>query len=203
MKKQMVKSLGIIAVSCMLCSTCFASEDEVWLPDVNTVFGVEGEYYDTVTESNKITYDFYTYDFEGDSDTVGNYIVVYTEALKELDFKAKKLKDKTAVWYESYTKDDYTAELAIYVTDDADKIVDGGSGKWQAILAVPEGMSFELGNGAPGVRDGETVCEACDGSGKCAQCGGSGNTNYGAGREKCVVCKGSGKCKVCDGKGTY
>lgn len=179
------------------------SEDGPWLPDVNTAFGAEGEYYGENTEENGITYDFYYYDFEADAETVGNAIVAYTEALKELDYTAKKLKNSTAAWYESYTKDGYSAELGIFVTGNGKEIKNGGSGKWRAVLAIPKGMVFKAGSGAPGVRDGKIVCVGCNGSGKCSGCGGSGSANYGDGRETCVNCKGSGICNLCDGEGAY
>lgn len=219
--KNYIRILAMLIALSMLCCACSTSdsterekttgkntetkyssstlEDGPWIPDVNTTLGVDGEYQGEDTGSDGITYVYYFYEFKSDEESVGSRITAYTEALKELGFEAKKLTADKAVWCESYTKDEYRAELTFYVTDGAKEIANGGSGKWMAVLAYQKGMTFEPGSGTPGVRNGETVCVGCNGTGKCAQCVGSGTVD----RETCVVCNGTGICTVCDGKGTY
>lgn len=179
-----------------------------WLPDPCTALTVDGEYNTTSTEENGVTYDFYTYDFTADYEFVSHFIVTYTEALKNIGYTSKKLKQTgNSVWYQQYNYDDYDdvpgAELAVFVSGDAKKITGGGESGWRVVLAVPKGYSFILGNGAPGVVGGNTVCVGCGGTGNCASCGGLGRADYGDGYETCVICDGTGVCNICEGEGSY
>ena len=182
-----------------------AKNDGPWLPDPCTALNVDGEYNSTSTGDNGATYDFYTYDLTADYNAVAHFIVAYTEALKGMGYTSKKLKQTgQSVWYQQYTYGDIPgAEMAVFVSGDAKVIAEGGESGWQIVLAVPEGYSFVLGNGAPGIVNGNTVCVGCGGSGNCAGCGGTGRANYGDGYETCVICDGNGVCNVCDGEGSY
>lgn len=51
----------------------------------------------------------------------------------------------------------------------------------------------------PSSRSGRR-CDACDGTGRCAQCGGVPFPEDGYG-SLCDVCDGSGRCVECDGRG--
>lgn len=179
-----------------------------WLPDPCTALNVDGEYFTTNTENNGVTYDSYIYEFTADYEFVSHFIVTYTEALKNIGYSSKKLtQTNNSVWYQQYTHDDYDdlpgAELAVFVSGDAKTIAEGGESGWVVGLAVPRGYSFVLGNGAPGVVGGNTVCIGCGGTGNCAGCGGTGRANYGDGYETCVICDGNGVCNICDGEGSY
>lgn len=177
----------------------------IWLPDPCTALNVDGEYNQTNTEDNGVTYDYYTYDFDADYDSVADFIVTYTEALKNMGFDAKKLNNlDNTVWYEKYSYNDSDgAELAIFVSSGAEEISNGGIGTWRIVLAVPTCFIFILGNGAPGVVNGNTVCIGCKGNGKCAGCSGTGSADYGDGYETCIICGGTGICNICDGEGSY
>lgn len=197
----------ILAACCAVCPGAGAENTDIdpWLPDPCTALRAEGQYVQTTTESNGVTYAYYTYDFRADYETVAHFIVVYTEALKAMGFTAKKLNQTAnSVWYEQYNRTGCDgAELAVFVSADADKIAAGGEGGWRVVLAVPACYTFLPGNGAPGIVNGNTRCVGCGGSGKCAGCGGTGRANYGDGYETCVLCDGNGVCTVCDGEGSY
>ena len=182
-----------------------SSDDSIWLPDPCTALTVDGEYFRTNTENNGVTYDYYTYDFSADYDSVSDFIVTYTEALKDMGFDATRLNGaENAMWYEGYSYDDSdNAELGIFVTSGAEEISNGGVGTWRIVLAVPACFTFTLGNGAPGVTNGNTVCVGCKGTGKCVGCGGTGRADYGDGYQTCIICNGTGDCNVCDGEGSY
>lgn len=198
MKKWIVSLLALM----MLAGSCAMAADSIWLPDPGPALGAEAVYNQTNTGTSGTTYDFYTYDFESDVDTMSHFIVAYTEALRSMGFTPKKLTLENAVYYESYEKGDYTAEMGVFVGD-AKEIAEGGVGAWRVVLAVPEGMTFTAGSGAPGLRGGDTICIACNGTGKCEGCGGVGQMNYGSGMETCVICDGERICNVCDGEGGY
>ena len=182
---------------------CALADGDVWLPDPGPALGVAAEYNSTKTESNGVTYDYYTYDLESDVDAMGHFIVVYTEALRNIGFTPKKLSLDNAMWYESYTKSGSTAELGVFVSTGAQSIANGGTGGWRVVLAVPAEMTFNVGSGAPGVVNGNTRCIGCGSNGVCAGCGGLGTADYGSGRETCVLCDGGGVCSLCDGAGSY
>ena len=177
-----------------------SGEERPWLPDPCTALNVSGEY----NQSDE-TYDYYTYDLVADYETMAHFIVVYTEALKNLGYTSRKLNQTgDSVWYQQYTYGDYVgAELAIFVTGDAEQIAGGAEDGWRVVYAVPNCYSFILGNGAPGVRNGDTICIGCGGSGRCAGCGGTGRIKYLDDYEACVICDGSGVCNICDGEGSY
>ena len=58
---------------------------------------------------------------------------------------------------------------------------------------------FNQQNGPQQQQGQQAMCNACQGTGKCASCNGSGKTEDGL---ACFDCKGSGRCKECKGKGT-
>lgn len=184
-----------------------STDDGPWLPDPYNVLGARGEYYETAEDKGGI-YDLYVYDYNTSIDEMGSSIVTYGEALEELGYNVKKLSLTTdnEVYAQAYEKDGYQAEIGVFVAGandtshaaDEDDII-----SWRVVLAVPEGMSFEPGDGTPGVTNGHTTCEACGGSKKCPGCFGSGRANYGDGYETCVICGGERICNVCDGLGYY
>lgn len=177
-----------------------------WYPDPCAALGGSGKFYMTQTESNGVTYDYYTYEFSATYEQVAHFIVVYTEAMKDLGFKAthSSLKEANSMWYELYSKDGgVAAEINVAVTNYAAEIANGGTGSWIIVVAVPENMVYYPGNGAPGIVNGNTICVGCHGTGHCQGCGGTGLANYGDGYETCVICNGNGVCTVCDGTGSY
>ena len=182
---------------------CALAAGDVWLPDPGPALGVAAELYMTKMENNGVTYDYYTYDLEGDVDAMGHFIVAYTEALRNIGFTPKKLSLDNAMWYESYAKGGSTAEMGVFVSSDAKSIANGGTGGWRVVLAVPLEMTFRASSGAPGLVGGNTRCIGCGGNGVCSGCGGLGTADYGSGREECVLCDGSGDCNLCDGAGSY
>ena len=198
-----MKRLFILFLVLLVLSSGAMAKDAVWLPDPGPALGVEAAYNQTNTEPNGVTYDYYTYDFENDADGVSHFIVTYTEALRNIGFTSKKLKlNNNAVYYQAFTKSEFTAELAVFATD-AKAIAQGDAGSWRIVLAVPQGMTFTAGSGAPGLSGGNTICIACRGTGKCEGCGGTGRANYGSGTETCIICNGYCICNVCDGEGDY
>ena len=182
---------------------CALADGDVWLPDPGPALGVTAEYNSTKTENNGVTYDYYTYDLESDVDAMGHFVVAYTEALRNIGFTPKKLSLDNAMWYESYSKGGYTAEMGVFVSGDEKSIANGGTGGWRVVLAVPVEMTFRAGSGAPGLVGGNTRCIGCGGNGVCSGCGGLGTADYGSGRETCVLCDGSGICNRGDGAGSY
>lgn len=94
----------------------------------------------------------------------------------------------------TYSADDLRADLALFIMDDAENIVNGDAGTFLFVLVVPDAMSFVLGGGGSLLVAGGT---------RCIGCGGTGRANYVNGYDECIICDGSGICNVCDGAGKY
>ncbi|MGM9936951.1 MAG: hypothetical protein ACI38A_06370 [Candidatus Ornithomonoglobus sp.] len=158
-----------------------------------------------VTEDNGQTFSYYTYDYAASTKEMGSSIVTYGEALKDMGYTVKKIStsEDNEMYHQTYKKDGYTAELAVFAANTNNASGQDDIVKWRVVLAVPEGINFFQGNGAPHVKGGKTECKACRGSGKCEGCGGNGRANYGNGSETCVICDGERICRVCDGEGYY
>ena len=179
-------------------------DDRPLFPDPSNALGVSGEYVLTNTEDNGVTYDFYKYELDANYEQIAHFIVVYTEALKNIGFEAKSVKNGTALWYEKYSYNGGTAaELGIFSGGTFEEITGGEQCPWRIVISVPENMVFHSGRGTPGIRNGNTICVGCNGTGHCVGCLGNGRANYGSGYEDCIICGGSGICNICDGEGSY
>ena len=180
------------------------TEKRTWMPDPGPAMGCDAEYYGENTESNGVTYDFYIYDLEMTVDQMSHFVVVYSEALKDMGFKMERYNVEGAQMAYRYSKNSETpAELAVFAASDFESLFQGGAGGWRVVLAVPENMEFHAGQGAPGIVNGNSLCLGCNGTGYCEGCGGTGRVNYGDGYEECVVCDGDRICNICDGEGSY
>ncbi len=181
-------------------------ESSEWLPDICSAFDTEGEYYDTVTGTDEVEYDLYIYEFVGSIEDMSKGIVIYGEALKDLDYEVIALERPTGmVKCQAFEKGDYHAELQVYLggTESTEEIAAGADTTWTLILAVPTGMEFTLGSGPSGVANGEMICIGCHGSGICDGCGGIGTVTYYGITSTCPNCGGTGICNICDGEGSY
>ncbi|MCD8108851.1 MAG: hypothetical protein LUE14_01920 [Clostridiales bacterium] len=189
--------------------TTDASSDSsgTYFPDPGTVLGVEGEFYMSEENDDGIMFEYYVYDFEATTSTVGSFMVTYGEAMKNLGFTIKNLtlSSSANMYNKRFEKNDEFAELSVCVTSSSDDstVTEDTLISWRMVLAVPESMSFTLGGSVPGVVNGNTVCVGCGGTGNCSGCGGTGRANYGDGYETCILCNGTGICNVCDGAGSY
>ena len=181
-----------------------AKKSGTWMPDPGPAMGCRAEYYGENTENNGVTYDFYIYDLKMTVDQMSHFAVVYSEALKDMGFKMERYNVENAQMAYRYSKNSETpAELAVFAASDFESLFQGGAGGWRVVLAVPENMEFHAGQGAPGIVNGNSLCDGCHGTGNCGGCGGTGRANYGDGYEECVVCDGGRICNICDGEGSY
>ena len=91
------------------------SEKRTWLPDPGPAMGCNAEYYGENTESNGVTYDFYVYDLKMTVDQMSHFVVVYSEALKDMGFKMERYNVENAQMAYRYSKNGETsAELAVF-----------------------------------------------------------------------------------------
>lgn len=122
----MLKKIISLFLSLVLFTTVAFAADEVWLPDPGPALGVEAEYSDTGSGNDGIQYAHYIYELESDMDIMSHFIVVYTEALQNMGFTAQKVKvdGTTVVYCMQYTRNGFTAEMALLVAPGSGEVTD-------------------------------------------------------------------------------
>lgn len=197
-----MKKLCALLLVAVLMSACALAEGPR-LPDIGPLIGVEGELY-RATEEKSGPYHSYLYKVEMTIEEASAVIVYYTEAARETGFDpSTHASDGAMIRYMSFTAETGIADLALYVIGDAKKLANGEAVELWFLLAVPDSMDFELGDGGPFLVEGGTRCGECGGTGNCSYCGGTGSYNYGDGLDECAACDGTGRCDICDGEGMY
>ena len=194
--------LLVFALAFMACG--FAEElEDLQLPDIGVLLGVEGELYGTSQEESG-PYHTYIYEVNMTVEEAADVIVTYTQAATETGFTFQNNEIEGAlIKYMSFSSQEGMADLALFVAGDGEALASGEEGLLWFALAVPDSMAFELGDGGQFLVEGGMRCAECGGSGRCAYCLGTGADDYGEGLEDCIICEGSGICNICGGEGKY